>query len=73
MPYINVRMTAPLTPEKESALTALTGELMRAEQAVDLMEFTDPSLENIIKNIIYLGLPARAEKAAEGKQTGKKG
>ncbi len=25
MPYINVRMTAPLTPEKESALTAAFG------------------------------------------------
>ena len=30
MPYINVRMTAPLTPEKESALTAAFGRDIEA-------------------------------------------
>lgn len=56
-------------PQPEVALTALTGELIRVEQAVNLMEFNDPSLENILKNIMYLGLPARAKAAVEGKKT----
>jgi hypothetical protein len=39
---------------------ALTGELINIEKAVNIIDFNDSGIENIIKNIIYLGMPRRA-------------
>ena len=45
---------------------ALTMELVGVEQAVTLMDFsTVPEYGNIVKNIIYLGLPELVRKTAE--------
>lgn len=40
--------------------SALVGELINVEKAVNLIDFNDSGIENIIKNIIYLGMPKRA-------------
>jgi hypothetical protein len=44
----------------DTAGSALTGELIQIEKAVSLIDFNDKGIENIIKNIIYLGMPRRA-------------
>ncbi|MGM9682005.1 MAG: DUF5685 family protein [Eubacteriales bacterium] len=42
---------------------ALKNELADAEKAFDLIDFgDDPSLKNLIYNILYLGMPGRVEK-----------
>lgn len=41
---------------------SLTMELVGIERAVELIDFTVPEYENIIKNTIYLGLPAVIER-----------
>ncbi len=45
--------------------TALIGELQNIEKAVNLIDFRDGGIENIIKNIIYLGMPQRAKEIME--------
>lgn len=39
---------------------AMTAELMRLEAAVNLIECSDAGIMNIIKNVIYLGMPEAA-------------
>jgi hypothetical protein len=43
-----------------NAQNALTGELIQIEKAIDLIDFYDSGIENIIKNILYIGMPRRA-------------
>ncbi len=52
-----------LSPERlEEIRTALLGELLGLEQAIDLLPPTsDPELAALISNILYLGMPRRAE------------
>lgn len=45
--------------------SALIGELQNIEKAVNLIDFRDEGIENIIKNIIYLGMPRRAKEIIE--------
>lgn len=54
----------------EAAESALIGELMQIEKAVDLIDFNDSGIENIIKNIIYLGMPRRAVEIIKQKKPG---
>ncbi len=73
-PYALLYESKPLTREnKESIKCALILECRRMEAAVNLMPFGNrATIENIIRNIIYLGLPKRIgfldadEKTAEG-------
>lgn len=60
-PYVLMYGGAPLTPEnKQSIKCALIMECKRMESAVNLMDFGNRyTIENIVKNIIYLGLPKR--------------
>lgn len=60
-PYLLMYSGAELTEEnKKSIKTALVLECKRIEAAVNLMPFGDnAAIENIIKNIIYLGLTDR--------------
>lgn len=60
-PYVLAYSGAELTEEnKRNIKTALILECKRIESAVNLMPFgTHAVIENILKNIIYLGLPAR--------------
>ena len=47
---------------EERIRTSLIMELTQTEKAVNLIEFSDPSIENIMKNIIYLGMINSTEK-----------
>ena len=60
-PYVLLYGDDELSPEnKQSIKCALMLECRRMEAAVDLMPFgTRASIENIVRNIIYLGLPRR--------------
>ncbi|MBE6643825.1 MAG: hypothetical protein E7612_00440 [Ruminococcaceae bacterium] len=60
-PYVLLYGGESLTPEnKQSIKCALILECKRMESAVDLMPFgTRRTIENIVRNIIYLGLPKR--------------
>ena len=62
-PYVIAYGTATLTPEnRQSIKTGLIFECQRIEAAVNLMDFRGKAtIENIIKNIIYLGLIKRIE------------
>ncbi len=50
---------------REILKNALTHELYCLEAAVNLIEFNDKGIENIIKNIIYLGMPDCSDKVLE--------
>jgi len=44
-------------PDEAAIVSALTQELIGIERALDLIDFRDEGIENIIKNIIYIGMP----------------
>ncbi len=46
----------------DQAVTAMNMELIGLERAIELISFSDSGIENIIKNIIYLGMPDCAER-----------
>ena len=49
--------------QREDMKNALTAVLMEAEKGFDLLEFYEvPDIINIIKNIIYIGMPNMADK-----------
>lgn len=50
---------------------ALNCELAEAEKAIDLLDITDRGLLNILQNILYLGMPAEAEKCLKKRYAGK--
>ena len=54
----------PSREQIESIEIALKNELYEAESAVDLIEFDNAILKNIIQNIIYLGMPAKIKEIA---------
>lgn len=54
----------PSRKQIESIEIALKNELYEAESAVDLIEFDNIILKNIIQNIIYLGMPAKIKEIA---------
>ena len=60
-PYVLMYSGAELTEDNRMSIkTALVLECKRIEAAVNLMPFGDnAAIENIIKNIIYLGLTDR--------------
>ena len=69
-PYVLAYGGAPLTAEnKQSIKTGLVLECSRIEAAVNLMPFEGKAtVENIIKNIIYLGLIKRIDFLDERKE-----
>lgn len=60
-PYVLLYEKKPLSPEnKQSIKCALILECKKMEAAVNLLPFGNRyTIENIIKNVIYLGLPKR--------------
>jgi len=52
--------------KRQEIRTALTAELAGLESALDLMEITDRDLDGVLKNILYYGMPAMAEKVLFG-------
>ncbi len=55
----------PDSGELDGIRIALKNELCSAEDAIDLMEFENDSIKNIVTNILYLGMPQRIEKISE--------
>ena len=62
-PYVIAYGGAPLTDENKATIkTALIMECQRIESAVNLIPFGNKAtVENIVNNVIYLGLPKRIE------------
>ena len=62
-PFLRLYGTSSLTEEQtEDIQAALKNELIELEAALDLVDFgSDPTVKNIIYNIIYLGMPKRIE------------
>ena len=67
-PFILVWQDGEITPERwDGVKTALISILMDAERALDLFDFSaSREFSEILKNILYLGMPAEAEKVFEG-------
>lgn len=51
----------PTPEELQGIKNALKNELFAAEAALDLVEFHIPDIQNIVQNILYLGMPDRIE------------
>ena len=63
---------SPTESDFEGIKIALKNELIAAESAMDLMKITSPTIESIISNILYLGLPERIDAIRFGEEkTGK--
>ena len=63
---------SPTAEDLEGIKIALTNELVAAEAAMDLMKITSPTIESIISNILYLGLPERIDAIRFGDEKNKK-
>lgn len=57
-------------PDAESLRCAMNLELEGAAAAFELIGDADPGIKNIIGNILYLGMPARAEKILSALENG---
>lgn len=55
----------PSREQRASIEDALKNELYEAEAAVDLIDFADCALKNIVQNIIYLGMPSKIREISE--------
>ena len=62
----------PTDSDLEGIKIALKNELIAAEAAMDLMKITSPTVESIISNILYLGLPQRIDSIRFGDEKNKK-
>ncbi len=56
----------PKGSELQGIQDALKNGLYHAEAALNLMEFSNPDIENILCNILYLGMPKRIETITQG-------
>ncbi len=61
--------TLPSQEELDGIRNALKNELFSAEAAVDLMEFEQTDIKEIVFNILYLGMPDRIEKIDPASKT----
>lgn len=57
-------------PDTEALRCAMNLELNDAASAFELIGDADPGIKNIIGNILYLGMPARAEKILSALESG---
>ncbi|MBQ8431852.1 MAG: hypothetical protein IJX28_03105 [Clostridia bacterium] len=65
-PLLLLFENSPTSEDLERVKLSLTGQLMRGEQALLLMDsFATPEIKEIIYNIFYLGLPSCAERVLE--------
>ena len=66
-PFLRLYGTSSLTQEQAEGITiALKNELIELECAINLVDFgSDPTVKNLIFNIIYLGMPKRIEEITE--------
>lgn len=59
----------PTKEDYESIGTALKNELYAAEAAADLLEFDNEAIQEIVSNILYLGLPDKIKQISEKDET----
>ena len=64
--YNDPNMTTLPEHKRQELRTALTAELAGLESALDLVEIADRDLDGVLKNILYHGMPAMAEKVLFG-------
>ena len=66
-PFLRLYEGGVLSPEQlEDVKSALKNELLGLEASLDLVDFGgDPTVKNIIYNIIYLGMPKKIEQILE--------
>lgn len=66
-PFLRLYGTSSLSEEQANGIQlALKNELIELEAALDLIDFgSDPTVKNLIYNIIYLGMPKRIEEITE--------
>ena len=66
-PFLRLYSSASLSEDQaEGIRAALKNELIELESALDLVDFgSDPTVKNLIYNIIYLGMPRRIEDITE--------
>ena len=66
-PFLRLYGTSSLTEDQaEGIRMALKNELIELESALNLVDFgSDPTVKNLIFNIIYLGMPKRIEEITE--------
>ena len=62
----------PTKEDYESIGLALKNELYEAEAAADLLNFDNDAIEQIVSNILYLGLPERIKQISAEDKTKKK-
>ena len=60
----------PTAEELSSIGDALKNELFSAEAAIDLIEFDNQDIKNIVLNILYLGMPKRIEEIGRKARSG---
>lgn len=66
-PYLALFGELPSEKDLENLRLSLTAQLMRGERAMLLIdEYTAPELKEILYNIMYLGLPNRADSIIDG-------
>ena len=69
-PYLGMFGTNPTKEDLENLRVSLTAQLMRGERAMLLIDsYATAELKEILYNIMYLGLPDRAEKIIGGMTT----
>jgi hypothetical protein len=66
-PFLRLYGTSALSESDADGIRiALKNELIELESALDLVDFgSDPTVKNLIYNIIYLGMPKRIEEITE--------
>lgn len=62
---------SPDGAELEGIKNALKNELYSAEAAIDLIDFENTDIKNIVLNILYLGMPERIDKIRFGETDAK--
>ena len=64
--YNDLNMTTLPDHKRQEIRTALTAELVGIENALDLLDIGDPDMCGVLKNILYQGMPAMADKVLFG-------
>ena len=62
----------PSKEDYDSIGMALKNELYEAEAAADLLDFDNEAIEEIVSNILYLGLPEKIKQISDGATENKK-
>ena len=70
-PFLLLFGRVPTPAEQEGIGNALKNQLYDAEAAIDLVDFEQATVQNIIQNILYLGMPLRIKDISQKCQSKK--